>query len=151
MNTLLDRFSRKYVPEPNSGCWLWTAAVNDKGYGTIGAGPACRVHAAHRVSWELTHGPIPKGMNVLHKCDVRCCVNPNHLFLGTQADNVSDMARKGRHGLSAKSGRMPPWTRLTEVDRQEIINANGRHGAIAKRFRVTRGYVSNLKREAKRT
>ena len=98
--TLQQRFEEKYIPEPMSGCWLWTASVNDKGYGklSISAGIWKK---AHRISWEINVGPIPKGSGyhgtcVLHKCDVPSCVNPDHLFLGTNADNIYDRMDKGR-------------------------------------------------------
>lgn len=79
-----------YIPEPMSGCWLWEGAVQANGYGVAGR------KLAHRQSWEDHHGPIPEGMSVLHKCDVRSCINPDHMFLGTQQDNLADMRRKGR-------------------------------------------------------
>ncbi len=78
-----------------AGCWLWTSAIHDRGYGMFGMkGRAVRVH---RIMWEITFGPIPEGIWVLHRCDTRCCCNPSHLFLGTNQDNVDDMMRKGRH------------------------------------------------------
>lgn len=92
--TIRDRFESFALPEPNSGCWLWTSSVIKSGYGTIWAdgGP----QRAHRISWELHRGPIPPGLDVLHRCDVRCCVNPDHLWLGTDVDNQRDCIAKGR-------------------------------------------------------
>jgi hypothetical protein len=101
---LIDRFEAKYIPEPNSGCWLWTGAINADGYACIGAdAPSRKVLGAHRVSWELTNGYIPNGLHVLHRCDVRCCVNPDHLFLGTHQDNIADCKTKGR-AIRARGG-----------------------------------------------
>lgn len=101
-DTLRQRFDAGYTPEPNSGCWLWGKSVNKKGYGQISRsrkeGPAL----AHCVSWQLAKGEIPQGLCVLHRCDVPCCVNPDHLWLGTKADNNRDMAGKGRHYLQRK-------------------------------------------------
>lgn len=82
------------MPEPNSGCWLWLLSVDGKGHGKMSG--SHRTRSAHRVSWRLHRGPIPAGICVCHKCDVRSCVNPDHLFLGTHQDNVLDMIAKGR-------------------------------------------------------
>lgn len=94
MKTLAERFEEKYEPEPNTGCWLWTAALDSKGYGVIGTGPH-KVDRAHRVSYRLFKGD-PTGLDVCHRCDTPACVNPDHLFLGTAKDNIQDMIRKGR-------------------------------------------------------
>ena len=84
------------IPEPNSGCRLWLAFLNATGYGQIRYKK--RAYQAHRLAWIAKHGPIPEGLQVLHKCDVRSCINPDHLWLGTQADNIHDMIAKGRRG-----------------------------------------------------
>jgi len=76
-------------------CWLWTACRTTHGYGQFRP-ERSRGAQAHRVAWELTNGPIPAGMLVLHRCDNPPCVNPAHLFLGTQSDNMRDMYAKGR-------------------------------------------------------
>ena len=93
----IERFEGNYEPVPWSGCWLWTGTLSDTGYGrfrSVLLGPG--KHYAHRVSYKKFVGPIPKRMDVLHRCDVTCCVNPDHLFLGTQADNNRDRDAKGR-------------------------------------------------------
>lgn len=84
------------------GCWLWTAADDGKGYGHIRMGN--RTAKAYRVSWELAHGPIPKGMEVCHHCDVPACVRPDHLFLGTHRENMLDAAAKGRMNAGENNG-----------------------------------------------
>jgi hypothetical protein len=78
----------------SSGCWNWTARKNKDGYGQVWINH--KSYYAHRISWSLKNGEIPKGMYILHSCDNPGCVNPNHLFLGTQADNVMDCFKKGK-------------------------------------------------------
>lgn len=100
--SLQERFEQKYLPVPECGCWLWTDNVDASGYGQmhVNRKPA----RAHRVSWELRHGPIPAGLCVLHHCDVRCCVNPAHLFLGDRRDNKLDCMAKQRHARGTSQG-----------------------------------------------
>src|SRR5581483_7763575 len=83
------------MPEPNTGCHLWLGTLCGQGYGRVyfkGRGG----FPVHRARYECEHGPFDKSLKVCHTCDVRCCVNPDHLFLGTQKDNLQDMFRKGR-------------------------------------------------------
>lgn len=97
------------IPEPNSGCWLWLGNINYLGYGMVRDG---RMRSAHRASFEVFRGPIPDGMDILHRCDVRCCINPDHLWLGSHRDNMRDMRTKGRN--RAYSGSLHPLAKLTE-------------------------------------
>lgn len=94
---LKDRLLEKYVPAED-GCWNWTGTKNINGYGMIN--PGGRSHTkvfAHRASWEIHNDKeIPKGMVVMHSCDNRKCINPDHLAVGTQSDNLLDMSIKGR-------------------------------------------------------
>jgi len=99
-------------------CWLWTGAQSTNrygGYGCIGLGTIPNViERAHRVSWTLHHGKIPDDLQVLHKCDTPLCVNPDHLFLGTNADNVADKVSKNRQSKdTTPHGEDCPWTKLT--------------------------------------
>ena len=98
--TLSERIEEKIIRIPESGCWIWIASLNNKGYGQISG------KYAHRVSYELVHGPIPDGALVLHSCDVSCCVNPNHLRLGSQKENMNDAIVRGR---IAKGNRLPQY------------------------------------------
>lgn len=93
--TLEDRFWLKV--NKTDTCWLWTGARKESGHGVIGLGKREQgLVRAHRLSWTIHNGNIPKGMLVCHKCDNPPCVNPDHLFLGSQLDNVRDCIQKGR-------------------------------------------------------
>lgn len=97
--SLEERFFEKVCVVPyDLGCWLWCGSRHGFGYGHIGRGKdGSGVEKAHIVSWLIHHGPIPDGLWVLHQCDNPCCVNHNHLYLGTPSDNCRDAAVRGRN------------------------------------------------------
>jgi len=132
------------IPEPNSGCLLWLGRADDLGYGRVSI-PGGRQVATHRAAYELANGPIPAGLKVCHKCDVPSCINPAHLFVGTHADNMGDMARKGRARWGGARGSNNGNAVLTEERARMIFAAHGSHGAVAERFGVSQSTVSRIK------
>jgi len=137
-----ERFFAYSIPEPNSGCWLWSKGVNACGYGVLGVNG--RSTLAHRFSYELHYGEIPEGFYVLHRCDVPCCVNPDHLYLGTQFDNMRDMETRGRskHPSGEDHGR----AKLTESDVITIRASEQSWGSLSKQFGVSKHVVGLVKR-----
>ena len=130
--TLQERFLARVEPVTESGCWIWVGWKGPRGYGGV-----YRNHRrlyAHRVAWELYHGEIPKGLCVLHQCDVPCCVNPDHLFLGSHKDNMRDMVLKNR----STRGSRNPSARLTEESATKIKLATNRSTlSLAKQYGVS--------------
>ena len=103
MEKKLLEFVNKRIKKAPNGCWEWTGSVNDKGYGLIYVeGKSKR---AHRITYQLFKSEIPKGLFICHHCDNPGCVNPEHLFVGTQKDNMQDCIRKGRFVRPTKNGK----------------------------------------------
>ena len=98
MSTLANRLWARV--RRTESCWLWLGSTGGHGYGTMGDGSRTdgtrRTVRTHRAAWEVTHGPIPDGMHVLHHCDTPACCNPAHLYLGKDAENVADKIARGR-------------------------------------------------------
>ena len=138
--TLKERFDSKV--QRTEGCWLWIAALHGKGYGHMRV--AGKVEKAHRVSYEIFNGPIPYGMMVLHTCDNPRCVNPDHLFLGTNKDNMADMAAKGRG--NAPRGEEQHLARLTEAAVQSIRASRKPGIALARDFGISPQTVCDVRK-----
>lgn len=143
--TLAQKMSNR-MRDGLNGCKEWTAYTDVYGYGVFKTGG--KVRKAHRLSWEAFVGKIPDGMCVLHKCDNRKCINPDHLFLGTFSDNVKDMMKKGRHraGIAPQIGQKNGMSKITEIQAKEIISLIGKmsQDEIAKKFKITRGQVVKI-------
>jgi len=126
------------------GCWLWLAGA-ERGYGRFGMDG--KTPLAHRVSWELHNGPVSDGLWVLHRCDNPSCVNPDHLWLGTHADNMADMAAKRRGRQGHPSGTKAYHAKLTAEQVKAIRAlraANINQRAVARQFGVCRGTVQDI-------
>lgn len=145
---LADRFWAK--TEKAGDCWLWTGGIMSSGYGSFTKGrsyamPRCVL--AHRMAWILTYGEIPRGdgyhgICVCHRCDVKRCVNPAHLFLGTNAENVTDRNNKGRQSKGERNGA----AKLTS-DKVLAIRSDSRtHRLIALDYGVSENVIGQVKR-----
>lgn len=147
--SVADRFWEKV--EKTATCWLWRAFVNPCGYGKLTIGShtdgSYKSAVASRISWELHNGSIPDGLCVCHHCDTPACVRPDHLFLGTHADNMKDMARKGRH-VDCSTGAKSPRAKLTAGQVAEIRTEYARgilsQEKIGKHFGISQAYISKI-------
>lgn len=139
---LLTRFERKYIPEPNSGCWLWLGTLHEGGYGEFRKKNAgSKRIRAHVFSYKLHKGAVPEGQFVLHTCDVRCCVNPDHLYAGTKKQNTHDAIRRHRFPVGENHHR----TKTTETQVLAIRADIRAQHVIASEYGVCQMTVSNIK------
>lgn len=119
-------------------CWLWKGAIKSNGYGNLAMDG--RTVSAHKAAWILTNGPVPKGLCVLHWCDVRPCVRPDHLHLGTKRRNSQEMIARSRYGGQV---RLSPQDRLRVA--AECASGRSQHD-VARQFGVSQTTVSNIVR-----
>lgn len=138
MTTMLQQKLARYSEKSESGCILWSGAVSKSGYGNVRDG--ARQVLAHRAAYEVAHGSVPQGMFVCHKCDVKRCINPEHLFAGTPADNSADMKSKGRSPRT--------HLRITREDEQRIKTDTRTKAEIAKAFGIGLRHVFRIRSRA---
>ena len=123
-------------------CWLWTGQISDYGYGVFSNKIFGR--ATHRISWKLHNGDIKDDLCVLHKCDVRNCVNPDHLFLGTHRDNVYDAISKNRYNRTR--GEDVFGSKLKRNQVIEIRHSNEKNSVLAKRYGIAPSNIHRIKK-----
>lgn len=138
--SLSERFEALCIPEPNSGCWIWLGKLNPYGYGVIVRFNEL-TDLAHRVSLELIGRKASKGQLVCHRCDNRSFVNPEHLFVGSHADNSRDMAAKGRAATGERNSR----TKLTINQVLEIKRSSLSSKDLSAMYGVCQKTVRNYK------
>ena len=124
------RIESKIMPEPNSGCWVWLGGTNQKNYGHIWSSELKRHERAHRMVYQILVGAIPAGKQLLHTCDNPYCVNPDHMFVGSNAQNRADSVAKGRHAKGESCG----LAKLTEDQVRQIRRSSGSAAYIGKQF-----------------
>lgn len=133
MKTLAEKIQDKYIVDDN-GCWRWTAYLNAKGYGTMFH--EGKTLLAHRASWIVAGKELPDDMELCHRCDTRDCINPDHLFVGTHQDNMTDMVEKKRH--VARYGWDNNKTKLSRDDVLFIRGSGASINTLAAMFGVSR-------------
>ena len=141
----IKRFWQQVDCRKSDECWLWVGTRATHGYGQLNAGTLCdsnRLMRAHRFSWVVHYGLIPRRKHVLHACDNKACVNPAHLFIGTQADNMADMVMKNRQA----KGRRITRAKLTEAEVLEIRDRAGdvTQYKLAAEYGISRKQVRNI-------
>lgn len=137
---------KAYSKVSPSGCWEWQRYILPNGYGNISIGHQRQAYA-HRVSYFLFNGPISEGLLVRHKCDNPRCVNPEHLELGTQTDNMQDCKKRGRMSMPPKKiGKDNHKAKLSESAVLEIYNSKEKNSELARRFGVSAVNIGAIKR-----
>lgn len=137
-------FNRIHVDE-STGCWLWDSCCHEYGYGLVGS-PGYINKRAHRIAYELLVGPVPDGLCVCHKCDVRRCCNPDHLFVGTVAENQQDMARKGRSTWGERNPRSKLTVETVDLIRYLYASKQFNQNQLAARFGIGQAHISQIVR-----
>jgi hypothetical protein len=139
-----ERFWAKVRRSGEAECWPWTASAWKSGYGQFGvqlpgsAGKRLNV-GAHRVAWALSHGPVPDGAWVLHRCDNRLCCNPAHLFLGDHAANMADASAKGRLSVPRPARQQLSDEQIADI--VALVRGGMKRYRVAELYGVTKAYV----------
>lgn len=143
LELMRKRFERFVITNGPDDCWGWKGAINESGYGILRCGPILKNMRASRVSWLIHKGNIPDGLYCLHTCDSPICSNVNHLFLGTQKDNMNDMLKKGRRKTSR--GEEAGRAKLTDKQVIEIWESDLGSRKLSKIYKVGRTAIKNIK------
>ena len=139
--SVMERFEDRYIPEPNSGCWLWFSNVNPStGYGRFYIDENTKV-LAHQFSFAHYKGRLPAGLIIRHTCDMKICVNPDHLIPGTYKQNTQDALERGQHPTGVRS----PHAKLSEAEVLIVFTAQESISEIARRFSISRMQVQRIK------
>lgn len=144
--TLEERFWEKVDNASRDGCWRWTSAIGSRGYGVFWVGGRKRSAFAHRTAYEMTHGPIPEGMVVMHSCDNPWCVNPAHLSVGSKKDNSQDALRKGRYRVGESNGGGGKLRNGDILEIRALMNQGYGCSRLSKRFGVSQQTIKAIKR-----
>ena len=134
MNESIKEIFYRRVNKTDS-CWIWMGYKYSNGYGQVTIKGVKGL--THRLYWMFENGPIPTGMYICHKCDNPSCVNPDHLFLGTQLDNVRDMIKKGRQNFGHPCGEENHFSKLTEDQVMLIRTSKLRPIQLAKKYAIS--------------
>lgn len=133
----------KCIKQPN-GCWIWTAGKTSRGYGMMNY--QNKKQYAHRLSYQYSKGPITNGLHVCHSCDNPSCINPDHLWLGTNYDNILDKMKKGRAKTARRLGSQNHYAKLDEQQVKEIKSLLGKisHSKLAKQYNVSKSTINAI-------
>lgn len=141
-----ERIEKYTMPEPNSGCWLWSGACGSSGYPQLtvkdketGKPKSLRIHKF--ICEQINNGD--KNLFVLHKCDVKICINPDHLYFGTQKQNIIDAYSRNR--IASKMGESSKLNKLTWESVAEIRNSNDTNSNLSIKYGVSRGRISDVR------
>lgn len=147
----IERFWQKVDKSGgDDACWLWIAGKNDHGYGTFRIGSrrdgSRKTIGAHKVSWEIANGEVPNSLHVLHECDNPVCVNPAHLFLGTNLDNIKDKVSKGRghHPVGESNGRAILLLDQVREIRETYAKGGISYARLARIYGCTKTNIANI-------
>lgn len=141
----LAYFEKRSTIDPISGCWIWRNAIRNNGYGAVRIAGVTR--SAHRVAYEIAAGArVDVSLDVCHRCDVRACVNPAHMFVGTRADNMADCSRKGRIRVPFAEGEACPNSKLSAAEVIAIRADPRSNRATARAYGVAKCTVSSIRK-----